>query len=281
MPGFFMYDGKYFPDSTPVLGPDSRAFRYGDGIFETMRVSQGQIPLAKYHFIRCFAGLNTLGFDIPALFTPGKLEQNILALCRKNNHLENARVRISIFRGNGGLFDPESHRPQYLIQTWDLPEHYKKMNDNGLELTIYPSGRKSCDPLSNLKSNNALIYVMAAKYAKDQKCNEALVLNTTGKIADATIANLFWVKDGTIFTNPISDGIVAGVMREFLIDNLLRKGMQVSLQSIDPDELLEADEIFLTNALYGIRWVGSLGKNQFRKETSSLLYEDLIIPLFR
>jgi branched-chain amino acid aminotransferase len=281
MPGFFMYDGKYFPDATPVLGPDSRAFRYGDGIFETMRVSQGQIPLVNYHFIRCFAGLNTLGFDIPALFTPGKLEHNILTLCRKNNHLENARVRISIFRGNGGLFDPESHRPQYLMQTWDLPEHYKKMNDNGLELTIYPPGRKSCDPLSNLKSNNALIYVMAAKYAKDQKCNEALVLNTTGKIADATIANLFWVKDGAIFTNPLSDGIVAGVMREFLIDNLLRKGMPVSLQSIDPDELLEADEIFLTNALFGIRWVGSLGKKQFRKETSSLLYEESIIPLFR
>jgi branched-chain amino acid aminotransferase len=222
-----------------------------------------------------------LGFEIPVLFTAEILEQNILALCRKNNHLENARVRISIFRGNGGLFDPESHRPHYLMQTWDLPEHYKKMNDNGLELTIYPPGRKSCDPLSNLKSNNALIYVMAAKYAKDQKCNEALILNTTGKIADATIANLFWVKDGTIFTNPFSDGIVAGVMREFLIDNLPRKGMQVSLQSIDPDELLEADEIFLTNALFGIRWVGSLGKKKFRKEASTLLYEDLIIPLFR
>ena len=281
MPGFFMYDGKYFPNSTPVLGPDSRALRYGDGIFETMRVSKGEIPLRQYHFKRCFAGLNTLGFDIPVLFTPGKLEQNIQALCRKNNHQENARVRMNIFRGDGGLFDPESHRPHYLMQTWDLPENYKKMNDNGLELAIYPLGRKSCDPLSNLKSNNALIYVMAAKYAKDQKCNEALILNTTGKIADSTIANLFWVKDGTIFTNPISDGIVAGVMREFLIDNLLRNGMQVSLQSIEPAELQEADEIFLTNALFGIRWVGSLGKKQFRKETSSLLHEDLIIPLFR
>ncbi|MGL6267510.1 MAG: aminotransferase class IV, partial [Chitinophagaceae bacterium] len=65
MPGFFMFNGKYFPNSTAVIGPDNRALRYGDGIFETLRVSWGKIPLGKYHYTRCFHGMKFMGFDIP------------------------------------------------------------------------------------------------------------------------------------------------------------------------------------------------------------------------
>jgi len=280
MPGFFMFNGKYFPNATAVIGPDNRSFRYGDGIFETLRVAWGKIPLGKYHFNRCFHGMNVMGFDIPALFTAENLEKNILDLCKKNNHLESARVRINFFRGDGGLYDPESHRLNYIIQTWALPENYKEINNNGLALTAYPLGRKSRDPLSNLKSNSALIYVLAAKFAKEQKCNEALVLNDAHNVADATIANIFWIKDGEIFTNPLSEGIVAGVMRQYIIDTLLREGITVTERPVNTDQILFADEIFTTNALYGIRWVGSFGEKKFGMERTSRLYHDLIKPLF-
>lgn len=280
MPGFFIYNGKYFPESTPVIGPDSRAFRYGDGIFETIRVVRGKIPLSDYHFNRCFSGLHMLGFEIPALFTRGMLEKEILDLCRKNKHLSSARVRICFFRGDGGVFDPESHHPNYIIQTWELPENYAELNSNGLELVVYPLGRKSRDQFSNLKSNNALLYLMAAKYAKDNKCNEALVLNSAEKIADATIANIFWIKDYQLFTNPLSDGIVAGVMRQYMIDYFSKKNKPVIQQSIDEAQLAEADEIFLTNALYGMRWVGGMGLNRFGQVSVRPLYREIIMPLF-
>lgn len=280
MPGFFMFNGKYFPNTTKVIGPDNRSFRYGDGIFETIRVSWGKIPLGEYHFNRCFNGMNVMGFDIPTLFTTENLEKNILDLCKKNNHLESARVRINLFRGDGGLYDPESQRVNYIIQTWALPENYKEMNTNGLALTLYPLGRKSRDPLSNLKSNSALIYVLAAKFAKDQKCNEALVLNDAHNIADATIANVFWIKDGEIFTNPLSEGIVAGVMRQYIIDSLLQKDITVKEHPVNPEQMLIADEIFTTNSLYGIRWVGSFGEKKFGMAKTSQLYHDLIKPLF-
>jgi branched-chain amino acid aminotransferase len=221
-----------------------------------------------------------MGFDIPALITPETLEKNILDLCKKNNHLESARVRINFFRGDGGLYDPESHRLNYIIQTWELPAHYKEINQNGLALTAYPLGRKSRDPLSNLKSNSALIYVLAAKFAKDQKCNEALVLNDAHNIADATIANIFWIKEGEIFTNPLSEGIVAGVMRQYIIDTLFQKGIIVAEHPINPEQILAADEIFTSNALYGIRWAASLGEKKFGMEKTSRLYHDLIKPLF-
>ena len=280
MPGFFMYNGKYFPDNTPVIGPDSRAFRYGDGIFETIRVVRGQIPLSDYHFNRCFSGMQMLGFEIPALFTREMLEKEILDLCRKNKHLPTARVRICFFRGDGGVFDPESHRPNYIIQTWELPENYTELNSNGLELLVYPEGRKSCDRFSNLKSNNALLYLMAAKYAKDNKCNEALILNSAEKIADATIANIFWIKAGQIFTNPLTDGIVAGVMRQYIIDYFSKSNIPVIQESINEVQLAEADEIFLTNALYGLRWVGAMGNKAFGQELIRPIYRDTIRPLF-
>ena len=280
MPGFFMFDGKYLPNSTPVIGPDNRAFRYGDGIFETLRVAWGKIPLGNYHFKRCFDGMKLMGFEVPVLFTPENLEKNILELCRKNGHLESARVRITLFRGDGGLYDPESHRMHYIIQTWTLPENYKELNNNGLELTTFTLGRKSCDPLSNLKSNSALIYVLAAKFAKDQKCNEAIVLNSSNNIADATIANVFWIKGGDVFTNPLSDGIVAGVMRQYIIDTLIRQGIPIIEHSINPEQMVDADEIFLTNALYGIRWVGHFAGKRFSMDKTGKLYHDLIKPLF-
>ena len=280
MPGFFIYNGKYFPNSTPVIGPDSRAFRYGDGIFETIRVVNGKIPLRDYHFRRCFNGMQVLGFDLPPLFSKEMLEKEMIDLCRKNKHLSSARVRICFFRGDGGIFDPISHRPNYIIQTWELPENYTELNSNGLELLVYPEGRKSCDLFSNLKSNNALLYLMAAKYAKDNKCNEALILNSAEMIADATIANIFWIKGGQLFTNPLTDGIVAGVMRQYIIDYFSYTPKPVFLQSINEVQLADADEIFLTNALYGFRWAGAMGNKRFGLNLTRTLYRDIIGPLF-
>ncbi len=103
------------------------------------------------------------------LFLPGKCwKKKCLLSAGRIITLQTARVRICFFRGDGGIFDPISHRPNYIIQTWELPENYTELNSNGLELLVYPAGRKSCDQFSNLKSNNALLYLMAAKYAKDQ-----------------------------------------------------------------------------------------------------------------
>jgi branched-chain amino acid aminotransferase len=224
--------------------------------------------------------MSMMGFEVPQFLTPKNLVINILELCRKNGHLESARVRINFFRGDGGLYDPESQRLHFIIQTWALPVNYTELNINGLELTTYLTGRKSCDPISNLKSNSALIYVLAANFAKEQKCNEALVLNTSNNIADATIANVFWIKDGTIFTNPISEGIVAGVMRQYLIDTLKEKSIPVMVSPVNMEQIVSADEIFLTNALYGIRWVGAYDEKSFSRGKTSLLYQDIVKPIF-
>jgi len=254
---FINFNGKILPAATAILTADNRGFRYGDGLFETMKIKDGRISLEEYHFERLFAGLKLLQFQPSPLFTAGALAGKIRELCKSNGHLTLARVRLAVFRGEGGLYDPAGHLPQYLIQSWDLAETIAGLNVNGLVAGVFPDGRKACDPFANLKSNNFLIYAMAALYAKQQQWNDCLVLNSYGRVADSTIANLFYCKGGMIYTPPLSEGCVAGVMRRHLLETLPGAGFPIREKETSPEDLEGADEIFLTNALRGIQWVGS------------------------
>ena len=249
---FFTCNDKIYKDGTPVITPDNRSFRYGDGLFETIKINNGIIQLRDYHFERLFLGMKLLQFEIPKHFTAEYLEKKITELCEKNQHNSFARVRLIIFRSNGGLYDAEN-TPHYIIQTWNI-EAATELNSNGLIIDVYPDARKVCDQFSNIKSNNFLPYVMAALYAKNIKVNDCLLLNNFDRIADSTIANIFFIKDDVIYTSPLSEGCVAGVMRRFIIEKFSSK-FAVIEKPFSIDELQNADEIFLTNSIKGIRWV--------------------------
>jgi branched-chain amino acid aminotransferase len=130
---------------------------------------------------------------------------------------------------------------------------------------VFPHGRKACDSLANLKSGNFLLYALGARYALDHRLDDCLVLNTHERMADSCIANLFYTNKGMIYTPPLSEGCVAGVMRRFLLDRLPAWGFPIAEQPVTRGDLDDADEIFLTNALKGIRWVGDFeGKSRYR-----------------
>ncbi len=248
------FNGKIVSEAEPVLRASNRGYRYGDGLFETMKVVNGKILLGDYHFERLFSGLSLLKFEIPSLFTPEKLQQEILTLCRKNECERLARIRLSVFRGNGGLYDADKTL-QYLIECWPLNETINNLNENGLVIDIYPDAEKGCDKFSNLKSANFLPYSMAALFAKENKLNDCLLLNINGSIADSTIANVFIIKNGVVITPGLEDGCVNGVMRKHLIEKLQTMGYKLRIEAITVSTLKAADEVFLTNAINGIRWV--------------------------
>lgn len=249
------------PADTPVLMASNRSYRYGDGLFETIKLVNGKIALAGYHFERLFFGLSLLQFEIPKLFVQEKLEKEILALCQKNKSEELARVRLSVFRGNGGLYDDDK-TAQYVIECWPLSQSVNKLNENGVVVDVFPDARKSCDKFSNLKSANFLPYSMAALFAKENKLNDCFVLNIHERICDSTIANIFWIKGGEIFTSPLTEGCVDGVMRRYLLEKMSDAGYNIRETPATVRDMEEADEIFLTNAINGIRWV-----KQFRSKT--------------
>jgi branched-chain amino acid aminotransferase len=121
---------------------------------------------------------------------------------------------------------------------------------------------------------------MAALWARQRHLNDAVLLNPYGRVADATIANVFIVKDGIIKTPALTEGAVNGVMRRHLLQCLRKENMPVEETQLEPEELLEASEVFLTNAIYGIRWVKQLGRSGYTNQLSSLLHRKFIKSLF-
>ena len=194
---YINYNGKILADNEPIVTAQNRGLRYGDGVFETIKFKNDKLILGDEHFARLWKGMQILQFDIQKLLSPEKLETEILQLAIKNK-LTAARIRLTIIRSDGGIYDAKNNTPNYIIEAIALPEDNGKLNSNGLELCIFNDAKKSLDTFSNLKTNNYLPYFMGAIFAKKQQCNDALILNGEGNICDSTIANIFYIKDEVI-----------------------------------------------------------------------------------
>ena len=271
----FNYNGKIYKEGSVIIGADNRGLRYGDGLFETIKMLNGKLILEDEHFARLWKGMGILQFEIPKHFTPELLQKEIINLVKKNNHESAGRIRLSILRGDGGLYDAKNHFPSYLIQTWQLPEGNGEWNSNGLVVGIYNAAKKSCDILSNIKHNNYLTYVLGALHAKKEKWNDAIILNTHERICDATIANIFIIKNNVVFTPALNEGCVAGVMRKTIIKHLLETNIEIVETELTINQLENADEVFLSNSVYNIRWVKSIGAHSYTNSYTQQIFASI------
>jgi branched-chain amino acid aminotransferase len=256
-----------------ALRPDNHSYRYGDGLFETMKLANGKILLGDLHFERLFKGLAVLKIKTSTVFTPQHLTEQIHDLCKKNNCEELARVRLSVSGGHGGLYDGDD-KPDYIIECSPLSKA-ADFNEDGLVIDIFPGGRKSCDCFSNLKSASHLLYVMAARFAKEDKLNDCLVLNAHERICDTSIANLFWISEGIIFTPPLSEGCIAGVMRRHLMETLQATGFKLEEKNCEVQDLENAEEVFVTNAIRGIKWVKQFRSTGYSNKVGRGVYQEV------
>lgn len=263
-----------------MITADNRGFRYGDGLFETMKLIRGKILFSNEHFARLWKGMQLFQFVLPKLFDPEMLEEQIMELVKKNGHDAAARIRLMVFRGEGGLYDAVNHTPNFIIQSWPLPEGTGELNSNGLVLGIYEGAKKSCDMFSNLKHNNYLPYIMAALQAKKEKWNDAIVLNNFNRVCDTTIANIFTIKNGEIITPALTEGCIAGITRARVIETLKKEGLAIAEKAITCGEILEADEVFLTNSIHQIRWVKQIGNTNFDNSHVQKIYSLLHTTIY-
>jgi aminodeoxychorismate lyase len=260
---YFNFNGKILAADTATIGPENRGLRYGDGLFETIKMTNGKLLFEDDHFARLWKGLTILQFDLPKHFSPENLQEQIVALAKKNEHTASARIRLNVFRGDGGLYDAVNHSPNYFIQSWQLPESNRSLNSNGLVLGIYSDAKKTYDVLSNLKHNNYLPYLMGALHAKKQKWNDAIILNSADRICDTTIANVFIIKDEIIYTPSLTEACVAGVMRNYIIRNSKTAGFDLIEKEVTIEDVLQADEVFITNTIRNIQWVQSINDRTY------------------
>lgn len=266
-----MYNGSLETSGKAIITADSRALRFGDGCFETMRLEAGTIALAGYHFERLFSSLQLLQFEVPATFTASAVTAQIQALAAKNGHAAAARVRLTVLRGNGSLYAYENDVPSIVIQTWAEPP--RVFNAAGIRTAIYTKARKTCDDFSHLKSNNFLPYAMAARWVKEQQLDDAIVLNTYGRVAEATMANVFLVNDGKIITPALCEGCIGGVMRRFLIQCIKKEQIPFEETAVTTEALTAAQEVFITNAVKGIVPVARCGQHSYGSQLAEYLHQ--------
>lgn len=271
---FFIYNNQYFLSGQPVVTVANRGFRFGDGLFETMRMYEERILNEDFHFDRLFHGMKTLQFDIPENFSKEFFLDTVNQLLLKNSISQNARIRLMVFRGGGNVYDIENNSPNFIIETFLLNDKIE-LNE-GLVVDIFSDAKKSCDPFSNLKSNNSLSSVMARLFAQKNNLDDAIILNCFDRICESSIANVFIVKEKNIYTPPLSEGCIAGTLRRWMLEKFSSERYIVSEKILSVDDLLDADELFLTNSIQPIRWVKNFGNKSYENRITKEIFREII-----
>jgi branched-chain amino acid aminotransferase len=267
------FNGSFYPAEAPLLTAQNRSFKWGDGVFETMKVFRGKILLANLHFERLFISLRLLQIQKSETISQAVVEENILSLCSQNNCLSNARVRLAAYR-------TDENSAGYLIEAIPLDEEVNNWQEDGLTLTLYPYARKSQDAFASLKSANYLLYILAGRYAIEKGADDALVLNADNFLCDSSKANIFLLTGNKLRTPALHQGCINGVVRRVIIEEAGKHGLQINQEVISEEELLAADEVFLTNAIQVIRWVKQYKHKNYQCASTRKIYAAIAAIIF-
>ncbi|MBU3661777.1 MAG: hypothetical protein FGM41_01070 [Bacteroidetes bacterium] len=224
-----------------------RAAQYGDLLFETMFHNGTSVRHIERHYARLTRGLTILKMPEPSLSFAEfeqKIDENLVSWIRQNTSSPAYRIRFTVCRNGSGNYLPQNPNLSYYQNIVSVNNQHFKL-DLPIKVGLYSEQTKAPGVLANLKSGNALIYVMASIFAKEQGWEEALILNTNDHIIESTTSNIFWQAKQQWFTPPLSDGCIAGIGREVFMEK-----HSVIEKSCTPIDLQNAEQCILTNALW-------------------------------
>ena len=253
---FVNNNGAVIPNKGATIAAGNRSYLYGDGLFESIRILNGKPINMVNHFNRMVEGAKAIKMRFPTFFTVEFFEDKVKELIAISDIKEGGKCRISLDRALGGTYIPETNEISYFIEVYPYESNYFELNSKGYEVDIYREIKKQKNFLSNFKTKNGLLYVMAAIAAKEKGLDDYLLINEKDAVIESSNSNLFVVSNGVLYTPSLEDGCLAGTMRMQVINIALTHGIKVYECAILPQNLLAADEIFLTNAIRGIVWVG-------------------------
>jgi len=255
---YSLLNGEIILKEKVVISPYDRGFLYGDGIYETIRIHNGNPFLWKWHMKRLIAGAETISLKIP--LTPLEFLAKTKELIEVNRS-RNCIARLTVTRGSSerGYDFTGDEISTSLICLYEMPAIEKKH----ISLSITNTRIAKGDILTEIKSNNKLSSIMAKRFAKERNTDDGLMINTEGNITETSSANIFCIKDGIIRTPPINDGVLPGVTRRLTLSLASSLGLVVKEESIPPKNLEKADAIFVTSAATGIRNVEQIEETKF------------------
>ena len=268
------YNEEILSENLKFLNQRNRGLRYGDSLFEALRSVKGKLFFWEDHYLRLMSSMRMLRMEIPMNFTMEFLEDQIQRVVSANGLDKGAaRIRVTIYRNDGGLYLPDNNEISFVIEANRLEDSSYVLGDNPYEVELFKDFYVNPDMLSTLKTNNKIINVIGSIFAKENDYQNCLLLNNDKQVVEALNGNLFLVKENSIKTPPLKDGCLNGIIRKKLIEILNKlEGYELQESSISPFELQKADELFLTNSIIGIQPI-----TKYRKKTfSNKVIEDLL-----
>lgn len=254
----------------------NRAFLYGDGVFETVKIINNKVLFLEDHYFRLMASMRVVRMEIPMNFTMEYFEEQILNLVQEKNITASARARITVFRNDGGLYLPKTNEVSFLIHATSLDTTLYALNTVEYEVDLYKDFYVTKQLLSSIKTTNKMINVTGSIFAHENGLANCLLVNDTKNVVEALQGNLFMVVGKKLITPPVSEGCLNGIMRKQILA-LAKKteGVEVVEEIISPFDLQKADELFLTNVITGIQPITKYRKKEFTSNLAHLLVQKL------
>ena len=265
------FNGELLEKENGLLSIDNRGFKYGDALFETIKIINGKPCFLEDHYFRLMASMRMIRMEIPMDFTLEYFEEQVISLFSYYEFNSVSKVRFTVFRKNGGLYLPKQNTIDFVVEAFvgktEVKEHYS--------IDIFKDHYVNSGLLSTLKSSNRLLNVLSSIYADENELDNCILLNEAKNVVEASNANVFVIKDKVIATPKLLDGCIKGIARKKIIE-LLQKQTDYTFEerSISPFELQKADEVFLSNAIVGVQPVTHYKKKQFSTEIGLFIAEE-------
>jgi branched-chain amino acid aminotransferase len=269
------FNGNIVSQDATVL-TNNRAFLYGDGVFETIKILNNKILFLEDHYFRLMSSMRVVRMEIPMNFTMEYLEEQILSVVNANSIQSSSRARITVYRNDGGYYLPRNNSISFLISAVALENTLYTIEKINYEVDLYKDFYITKQLLSSIKTTNKILNITGSIFASENGLDNCLLLNDSKNVVEALQGNIFMLLGNKLITPPISEGCLNGVMRKQVL-NVAKKieNLEVVEEVISPFDLQKADELFITNVIKGIQPITQYRKKSFATNKSIELLEKL------
>lgn len=269
------FNGAIVPHNASLL-VNNRAFLYGDAVFETVKIIDSKILFLEDHYFRLMSSMRVVRMEIPMNFTMEYLEELIIELVTAKKIQSSARVRITVFRNDGGYYLPLTNEVSFLINADHIVQDLYLVDQKEYIVDLYTDFYIPRQLLSSIKTTNKIINVTASIYAKENQFDNCILLNDSKNVVEAIQGNIFMIKANKLITSPVSEGCLNGIMRKQILSIAQKiEKLEVIEEVISPFDLQKADELFITNVIKGIQPITRYRKKEFTIDLATELTQKL------
>jgi branched-chain amino acid aminotransferase len=266
------FNGELLFEENVKLSSENRGFKYGDAVFETIKVSHKRVIFWEDHYFRLMASMRMLRMKIPMQFTLEFLEKEILKTVAVQEEASSFRVRLNVYRKDGGLYTPKTNEIDYLIDV--KVNTYQTKNTYTVD--VFKDFYNYSGLLSTIKTNNRMVNTLASIYAQENDLDNCVLINEKKGVVEVTNANIFVLKGNIVKTPALTEGCIKGIVRNKVIEIILKnKEYTLEETTISPFEIQKADEVFITNAIIGVQAVTNYKKKNFTIDFANKISKSL------